>query len=271
MWRIDMKQRTITALIILAICLPILFVGGVVFNFFALTIGIFALKELLDLRDTKDPIPFIMKLITYGSFVYFMINMPVNSEPTYLLDYRNIALILFLMLIPIIIYHDNKVYNINDALFLIGTIFFLGISFNILLMLRENSLMRLIYLFVITTMTDSYALIGGSLIGKHKLLESISPKKTWEGLIIGTIFGVLIGTVFYYIAIDDSINIIYIILGTLFLSLISQLGDLVFSSIKRLYNKKDFSNLMPGHGGILDRLDSFIFASLGYVLIMFML
>jgi phosphatidate cytidylyltransferase len=60
-------------------------------------------------------------------------------------------------------------------------------------------------------------------------------------------------------------------LGTTLLSLIGQFGDLAFSSIKRLYNKKDFSNLMPGHGGILDRLDSFIFVSLGYILLMFML
>jgi phosphatidate cytidylyltransferase len=175
------------------------------------------------------------------------------------------------MLLPIIIYHDNRVYNINDALFLFGTIFFLGISFNLLLMLREQSLMRIIYLFIITTMTDTYALLGGMLIGRHRLLESISPKKTWEGLIIGTIFGVMIGSVFYYLTIDDSINIVYLILGTTFLSLIGQMGDLVFSSIKRLYNKKDFSNLMPGHGGILDRLDSFIFVALGYILLMMML
>jgi phosphatidate cytidylyltransferase len=109
------------------------------------------------------------------------------------------------------------------------------------------------------------------LIGKHKLLESISPKKTWEGLIFGTIFGVLIGSVFYYITINDSINVLHLVLGTTLISLVGQMGDLVFSSIKRFYNKKDFSNLLPGHGGILDRIDSFIFAVLSYVLLKFML
>jgi phosphatidate cytidylyltransferase len=178
---------------------------------------------------------------------------------------------MLLLLMPIIIYHDNHVYNINDALFLVGSVFLLGISVSLLIVLREQNLMRVLYLFIITTMTDTYALIGGMLVGKHKLLESISPKKTWEGLIIGTVFGVLISVVFYYITIDDSINILSLMLGTTLLSLIGQFGDLAFSSIKRLYNKKDFSNLMPGHGGILDRLDSFIFVSLGYILLMFML
>jgi phosphatidate cytidylyltransferase len=197
--------------------------------------------------------------------------MPVSNVSIYLLDYRIIAFTMLLLLMPIIIYHDNHVYNINDALFRVGSVFLLGISVSLLIVLREQNLMRVLYLFIITTMTDTYALIGGMLVGKHKLLESISPKKTWEGLIIGTVFGVLISVVFYYITIDDSINILSLMLGTTLLSLIGQFGDLAFSSIKRLYNKKDFSNLMPGHGGILDRLDSFIFVSLGYILLMFML
>ncbi|MFA5407594.1 MAG: phosphatidate cytidylyltransferase [Bacilli bacterium] len=266
-----MKKRIISVVIALLIFAPMLLLGGIAFNLTVVALGILGLKEMLDIRDSKYPLPAPMKLITFGSFIYLVINIATGNDFIYLLDYRNIALVMFLLLIPIIIYHDNRVYSINDALFLVGTVFFLGISFNLIINLRQQSLMYVIYLLVITTMTDTYALIGGSLVGKHKLIESISPKKTWEGLIIGTFFGVLISCVFYYVAINDSINITYLILGTTLLSLIGQLGDLVFSSIKRLYNKKDFSSIMPGHGGILDRLDSFIFVSLGYVLLMFML
>jgi phosphatidate cytidylyltransferase len=266
-----MKQRIVTAIILLAIFIPLLILGGTMFNLLVLLMGIYGLKEMIDIRNAKYPLPLVMKLITFAAFIYFVVNIPISSDFEYLLDYRVIAFIMFVLLFPIIIYHDNRVYNINDALFLIGTIFFLGVSFNLLIMLRAQSLVNVIYLFIITTITDTYAFIGGNLVGKHKLLESISPKKTWEGLIFGTLFGVLIGSVFYYITIDDSINIIYLVLCTMLLSLIGQFGDLVFSSIKRLYNKKDFSNLMPGHGGILDRLDSFIFVALGYVLLMFAL
>lgn len=263
-----MKQRILTALIILIIFIPILIVGGVVFNLFTLLLGIIGLKEMLDIRESRERLPIIMKLVTFGGFIFFVANTIIRGNTTYLVDCRSIALIMFVLMMPIIIYHDNRVYNINNALFLVGTILFLGTAFNLLIMLREYSLMHVIYLFSITIMTDVYAFLGGKLIGKHKLLENVSPKKTWEGLIIGTVLGVLVACTVYYMTIDDGINIFYLIIGTTLLSLIAQFGDLIFSSIKRLYNKKDFSNLMPGHGGVLDRLDSFIFALLAYTLFM---
>ena len=112
-------------------------------------------------------------------------------------------------------------------------------------------------------MTDTYAYLIGRLIGKHKLLESISPNKTWEGMIAGTVIGTFIATTFYKVVINPEINIILITLVTLFLSILGQYGDLVFSAIKRYFGKKDFSNIMPGHGGILDRFDSIIFVVFG--------
>ena len=123
-----------------------------------------------------------------------------------------------------------------------------------------------LYVFLISFMTDTYAYIGGMLIGKNKL-TSISPKKTIEGSIIGTVMATFLGTCFYNILIND-IGLIEIALVSLVLSVISQFGDLFFSSIKRYYDKKDYSNLIPGHGGILDRLDSVIFVTIALNLIL---
>lgn len=266
-----MKKRIITAIILLVVLIPVLLVGGILFNLAVLSIGVMAIKEMLDIRDGNKQLPITMKLIGCISFIYLVSSFSGGSDFTYLMDYRIIALISLVLLLPIIIYHDNNVYNINDALYMLGLIFFLGLSFNLIITIRSTSLMTIIYLLIITIVTDSYALFGGLLVGKRKLLESFSPNKTWGGLIVGTIFGVLIASVFYYITVNDGINILYLIICTTLLSLLGQFGDLIFSSIKRLYGKKDFSNLLPGHGGILDRLDSFIFVALGYVLLMFVL
>ena len=79
--------------------------------------------------------------------------------------------------------------------------------------------------------------------------------------------GTLIGSVYYNLAIGG-LNIVSIIIICLVLTILSEIGDLVMSSIKRYYNKKDYSNIIPGHGGILDRFDSIIFVSLGFCIIM---
>ena len=102
-------------------------------------------------------------------------------------------------------------------------------------------------------------------MGKHKLAPTISPNKTIEGSIIGSLMGTMMGSAFYYNIIDKS-NLWLVILISFILTILAQIGDLFFSSIKRSYKIKDFSNLIPGHGGVLDRLDSVLFVILGFLL-----
>jgi phosphatidate cytidylyltransferase len=135
-----------------------------------------------------------------------------------------------------------------------------------MILISDSNINYLIYLVLITTITDSFAYFTGYLIGQHKLCEKISPNKTIEGAIGGVLIGTIIPTLFYLYLIDSNINILLIVVITFVLSIIGQLGDLFFSSVKRHYNIKDFSNLIPGHGGILDRLDSLIFVVITFVL-----
>ena len=118
----------------------------------------------------------------------------------------------------------------------------------------------------ITICSDTFAYFTGRLFGKHKMIPSISPNKTWEGAFGGTLVAVVLGTIFYYYFISK-MSIPLIIAKTLLLTIISQFGDLTFSAIKRHAKIKDFSNIMPGHGGILDRLDSLILIMIAYMLI----
>ncbi len=114
-------------------------------------------------------------------------------------------------------------------------------------------------------MSDTGAYFFGKFFGRNKLCPEISPKKTIEGFIGGIltclVFVVLISFLFnnYLFAEKQQINYFYVLLLGLSGSILSCLGDLCFSMVKRRYNVKDFGNLMPGHGGILDRFDSVIF------------
>ena len=125
----------------------------------------------------------------------------------------------------------------------------------------------LLYLFLCAVMTDTFAMLGGMLIGKHKLIPEVSPKKTVEGSVVGTIVGTVVCSIIYYNLVTNNINIIVLVVMSLILSIMGQLGDLFFSKIKRENKIKDFSNIMPGHGGILDRLDSLTFIIIGYAVI----
>ncbi len=115
--------------------------------------------------------------------------------------------------------------------------------------------------FLAAWVTDTFAYFSGRFFGKHKLCEKISPKKTIEGSIGGTLGAVIGFLVFgwaFSLALDISFNIPALVILSLTSSVLSQMGDLFASVIKRENGVKDFGNIMPGHGGVLDRFDSLI-------------
>ena len=261
-----MKKRVLSAIVMIAIFVPLLLIGGKVFAIFMTLLAVLGLYELIHIRESKKEFPFLMKIFAYVMVVFFSLSHFDSIDFTYTMDYRVVAFIIFAFLSPMVFIHDYKKYNLNDALFLIGSVLFIGLSFNLFIICRNYDIRYIIYLLLITTITDTFALFTGMLIGKHKLCPSVSPKKTIEGLLGGTIFGVFVATAFYVTAINPSISLAFVIVVTTILSLVGQLGDLVFSSIKRYYDKKDFSNLIPEHGGILDRFDSLIFVVLAFII-----
>lgn len=260
-----MKKRIISALVALIIFIPIFIKGGMIYNLTIYILSLLGLREFLKIKEEKKIIPNFISFISYLMMTLLVLYNVSSTNLLFMIDYRIIAGLFLVFLIPTVLYHNKEQYSINDAFYLIGGLFFLGTSFSLIITLRNIGLEYIIFLFLITTITDSFAYIVGSLIGKHKLLTEISPNKTWEGTIGGSIFGVFISSVFYKTVINTNQAFLVIIMITLFLSILGQFGDLFFSAIKRYFNKKDFSNIMPGHGGILDRLDSIIFVVLGFI------
>ena len=261
-----MGKRFLSAFIMLAIFVPLLIVGSKPFAVLMALLSVVGLYELLRLRETKKKFPFLMKIFAFILLLFFSLNNFTTIDFEYNLDYRVMSFIIFVFILPIIIINDNKKYNINDALFLIGSILFIGLSFNLIIITRNYDITYIIYILLITILTDTFALFTGMLVGKHKLAPTISPKKTYEGFFGGLLVGVVASVVYYHVVINSALPLVILILITTVLAILGQLGDLVFSAIKRYYGVKDFSDLIPGHGGVLDRLDSIIFVILGSIL-----
>lgn len=259
-----MKTRVISAIIALLIAIPILLTGGVIFKISVGVLTLLGLKEFMDIKETKKPLPNFIKIISYLFVIMILLNLEVDDNLMISMDFRIITGLCLVTFIPVVLYHEREKYSVNDAYYVLASTLFLGISMTFLDIYRSMQIEILIYLFLISIISDTYAYFVGSLIGKHKLLEVISPKKTWEGMIGGTIFGVFIPTVYFITFVNSEAVLLNVIIVTLFLSIIGQFGDLFFSAIKRYYGKKDFSNIMPGHGGILDRFDSIIFIMLAF-------
>ena len=119
----------------------------------------------------------------------------------------------------------------------------------------------IIWLFAVVWSTDVFAYLGGRLIGGPKLWLRISPSKTWAGALVGTGAAAMIGTFVALRDLPDPDPILPILVLSLVTSMFSQLGDAAESGMKRTFGVKDSSRLIPGHGGVMDRLDGFIFAA----------
>ncbi len=261
-----MKMRTLSAAVLLIILVGSIFMGYKTFGIVMLVAAMLGYRELFQIKygDRKKSIAMV-QLLGYFSLVLLVLNdIFFSMENNFL-----VILPVLGLSIPIVFYQDYERYNINDAFFIMGCIFFLGLSFHNIIYMAKMDIYQCILIFLIAFITDTYAYVGGMLIGRHKLTE-ISPKKTIEGTVIGTIMGTLIGSVYYNLAIGG-LGTVEIVLICFVLTILSEIGDLVMSSIKRYFNKKDYSNLIPGHGGVMDRFDSVLFVSLGLSLIMALL
>ena len=256
-----MKKRVLGAIIVLGVLITSLILGDTIFALVMTLVSTLGLRELIEIKYEKRKINFI-KVLSYILMIVFMFNNVFYKVKVDIL----LTLTILLFVIPIVFYNDKDKYNILDAFYFIGGVYFLSFAFSNIVYLRDINIYKCIYVFIISFITDTYAYIGGMLIGKHHFTD-ISPKKTIEGSIIGTIMGVFIGSMFYYAVIGD-ISLVGIIFMSFVLTILSEIGDLSFSSIKRYFGKKDYSNLIPGHGGILDRFDSVIFVSLGIKLLL---
>ena len=260
-----MKERLISGIIIIAVVTLLLYLGGIVFD---IGIGILALLSFYEFITAKKDvsIPPVMKIVALiCMFLLIYLNVDGHSF-VFGLNFETISVLFLLLLSPTVFLTKYK-YKVSDAFYLTAITLFLGTVFNLFITLYHDSSLLFVFIILLSFTTDTFAYCGGKLIGKHTFTK-ISPNKTIEGCLIGSIIGTIIGTTYYStIILDNPSNIVSIAVCIFLLTVIGQTGDLFFSLIKRENNIKDFSNLIPGHGGILDRIDSIIFILIAFVFI----
>lgn len=244
-----MKQRIITAAFLIGIVVPIVYFGGIPFKIMAVLFIAIGAYELLRLFDNKWPET--DKIIICLFFVIALV-----------LGFFNIKWLLAASCLFVIYLFQAVIFNENITVEQIGLTFLIYLILESLVLVIEylqNADKAFLFLMLVGTyLTDAFALFCGKAFGKHKLNERISPNKTIEGSIGGYIITSIVCLILGLLTVKN-IPLQMIVVASFTYTLVGQIGDLAFSAIKRYYNVKDFGNIFPGHGGVLDRIDSLTF------------
>lgn len=265
-----MKTRTITAVCMAVVMIPILIWGNYyhIFDAFGLLLSLSAAYEFRRMFQKAKVLPVwidVLSILFTGGFYVLLLGVGL-SRFTWTFAMA-IILLMFVVLGVLLVFVPD--FQGQDFANVVMTIVFGSIGFYALATLRAISIHWIIYLLIDAMITDMFAYFVGMKFGKHKLIPLVSPKKSVEGAIGGLIVGSALATVYGIVlnVFGAGFPWYLVLLISVLLSIVSQTGDLVFSKFKRSYGIKDYSNLFPGHGGVLDRFDSSSFAALALLAI----
>lgn len=248
----NMLKRVIVGIIGIPVLISVFYFGGIPLLVFSLIVSALALWEFLSMLEKKgfQPHKITGMILSAGIILtsYF-------TE----IDFTSLIYISSAILICAEVLRKENHDPLNPALVLFGLIY-ITIPFSILSKINEYSELNLvIYIFILIWTCDSSAYFGGKAFGKNKL-SPVSPNKTWEGSASGFLLTITASLVFHYIY-PGKLSFNDALIAGIIIGIFSQAGDLFESMIKRYCDVKDSSEIIPGHGGILDRFDSVIFVT----------
>jgi len=263
-----MLKRVITGVVAILILLPVLlFSDTVVFPIAISLISLVSLYELFHCMHTEKRLAVVIPLYAFAIVAPFLMR--------YWEDITEFALIAFIFaalyviyLFALVVWSHGKL-PFEDAAAVFASALYVIAAMSAITYVRDfpyGGEYLYLLIFIGAWITDTLAYFTGFLFGKHKLIPDVSPKKTIEGSIGGTLFCALAFVAFGWIVdafFGQNANLWFLFISGIIIALISQIGDLIMSVIKRHYGIKDFGKIFPGHGGMLDRFNSILAVSLG--------
>jgi phosphatidate cytidylyltransferase len=253
----ELIKRFIIAFLGIPLILSVSWIGGIVFLIFIDAILTIALLEFYELIKKKGFFP--SKVL--GIFSALCISWNI-----YFFKCHGLYMIFILCFICIQVnelFHKRANPLINSAVTIFGILYISLFSF--FLLIREGYYSKIlsdhvggsivILVFITIWISDTSAYFSGKFLGKHLLYKCISPNKTWEGSVVGFLSGVAAAIGLRYLLVDSISFLDSLVIGTI-IGIIGQISDLIESMYKRDVGVKDTSNILPGHGGLLDRFDS---------------
>ena len=258
------KTRLLSGIVLMAITIALMVYGGYPLFFVITLISVIGLYELYRTVGMEKTMPAFIGYISSIVIDILILNNGFEELVMWL-----IATLMVLMACYVIAYPK---YN-SEQMLMFGLIYVtVMLSFVFKVRFAQNGILLVWFIYIGSWGSDTCAYCVGKLIGKHKMPSKLSPNKTIEGCVGGVAGAALIGLIFALVFFKHGQIIWQLPIIGAVSAVISQIGDLTASAIKRNHNIKDYGNLIPGHGGILDRFDSVIFtAPIVFYLIKYML
>ena len=251
----ELLRRSITGVVYVFLLLSAVFLSSDAFDFLFMAFGLACLYEFKKLVKIEGYYVFIAYLALWWAFIYLISDSNIVKILMMLTITVDLALLVYLF--------SNQKTTLSTVQKYIIAIFYIGGGCIFLTMIpyKDQQFAKLLIMgiFILIWVNDSFAYLVGKTMGKHKLFPRISPKKTIEGSLGGLIFALIAA---YIISLfEPIISLQQWIILAMVIVIMGNLGDLLESKFKRMAGVKDSGAILPGHGGILDRLDSLVFAA----------
>ena len=255
------KTRLISGIVLVIIALATIISGSWILFFTLLAVSLIGMRELYKVMKVSDEHVTVLELVGYLGAVLYYIAMKADFG-----NYGTMAIIISMILILFVYVFGYPKYHAEQVMAAFFGVVYVGVMLSYIYqtrMIRDGAFLVWL-IFLCSWGCDTCAYCVGMLIGKHKMSPVLSPKKSVEGAVGGVVGAALLGAI-YAAVVGSHLEaenpvITYAIICAVG-ALISMVGDLAASAIKRNHNIKDYGTLIPGHGGIMDRFDSVIFTA----------